>query len=139
VLAVVEPAVRRKVTFCRWVANHHLKGYLEINCGQPARSETRFDTSLTQRIDAPSIDASNQCLAASAISLTRGVVSLDGLRIRRADTSSPDGSHVFSMESRAMRNRLQVRVWGLHLTAEGIVGIAAALLIVIVVVAASRF
>jgi hypothetical protein len=38
-----------------------------------------------------------------------------------------------------MRNRLRVSFWGLHLTAEGIVGIAAAMLIVIVVVAASRF
>jgi hypothetical protein len=38
------------------------------------------------------------------------------------------------MESRVMRNRLQVSFWGMHLTAEGIVGIAAALLIVIVVV-----
>jgi hypothetical protein len=45
----------------------------------------------------------------------------------------------FQMESRVMRNRLQVSFWGVHLTAEGIVGIAAALLIVIVVVAASRF
>ena len=36
-----------------------------------------------------------------------------------------------------MRNRLHVSFWGLHLTAGGIVGIAAALLIVIVVVAAS--
>jgi hypothetical protein len=37
-----------------------------------------------------------------------------------------------------MRNRLQVSFWGLHLTAEGIVRIAAALLIIIVL-AASRF
>jgi hypothetical protein len=58
---------------------------------------------------------------------------------RRADTSVPEGSRVFSMESHAMRNRLRVSFWGLHLTAEGIVGIAAAMLIVIVVVAASRF
>jgi hypothetical protein len=31
-----------------------------------------------------------------------------------------------------MRNRLQVSFWGLHLTADGIVAIAAALLIVLV-------
>jgi hypothetical protein len=37
-----------------------------------------------------------------------------------------------------MRNRLQVSFWGLHLTAEGIVAIAAALLIVIALLAASR-
>ncbi len=37
-----------------------------------------------------------------------------------------------------MRNRLQVRFWGLHLTADGIVAIAAALLIVVLVVLAYR-
>jgi len=37
-----------------------------------------------------------------------------------------------------MRNRLQVSFWGLHLTAEGIVAIGAALLIVVIVVLASR-
>jgi hypothetical protein len=37
-----------------------------------------------------------------------------------------------------MRNRLLVRFWGLHLAADGIVAIAAALLIVIAVLAASR-
>ncbi len=37
-----------------------------------------------------------------------------------------------------MRNRLQVSFWGVHLTAEGIIAIAAALLIVIMLVAASR-
>lgn len=42
------------------------------------------------------------------------------------------------MESRVMRNRLQVSFWGLHLTAGGVVAIAAALLIVIAVLAASR-
>jgi hypothetical protein len=42
------------------------------------------------------------------------------------------------MESRVMRNRLHVRFWGLHLTADGIVAIAAALLIVIAVLVASR-
>jgi hypothetical protein len=31
-----------------------------------------------------------------------------------------------------MRNRLQVSFWGMHLTADGIVAIAAALLIVLV-------
>jgi hypothetical protein len=51
----------------------------------------------------------------------------------------PKALMFFQMESRVMRNRLQVSFWGMHLTAEGIVGIAAALLIVIVVVAASRF
>jgi len=38
-----------------------------------------------------------------------------------------------------MRNRLQVSFWGLRLTAEGIVAIAAALLIVVAVLAAYRF
>jgi hypothetical protein len=33
------------------------------------------------------------------------------------------------MESLVMRNRLQVRFWGLHLDADGIIAIAAALLI----------
>ena len=31
-----------------------------------------------------------------------------------------------------MRNRLQVSFWGLHLTADGVIAIAAALLIVLV-------
>jgi hypothetical protein len=43
------------------------------------------------------------------------------------------------MESLVMRNRLHVSFWGLHLTAEGIVAIAAALVIVLVVVTASKF
>jgi hypothetical protein len=42
------------------------------------------------------------------------------------------------MESLAMRNRLQVSFWGLHLSAEGIVAIAAALIIVVAVLAAYR-
>jgi hypothetical protein len=42
------------------------------------------------------------------------------------------------MESRVMRNRLQVSFWGLRLTAEGIVAIAAALLIVFVMVAVAK-
>jgi hypothetical protein len=42
------------------------------------------------------------------------------------------------MESHVMRNRLQIKFWGLHLTADGIVAIAAALLIVMLVLAASR-
>ncbi|SDS40931.1 hypothetical protein SAMN05444158_1974 [Bradyrhizobium canariense] len=37
-----------------------------------------------------------------------------------------------------MRNRLHVSFWGLHLTAEGIVTIVAALVIVIAVLVASR-
>jgi hypothetical protein len=44
----------------------------------------------------------------------------------------------FEIESLVMRNRLRVSFWGLHLTADGIVAIAAALLIVIAVLAASR-
>ena len=43
------------------------------------------------------------------------------------------------MESHAMRNRLHVSFWGLNLTADGIVAIAAALLIVVAVLAAYRF
>jgi hypothetical protein len=42
------------------------------------------------------------------------------------------------MESFVMRNRLQVSFRGIHLTAEGVVAIAAALLIVLVVVTASK-
>jgi hypothetical protein len=42
------------------------------------------------------------------------------------------------MESFAMRNRLRVSFWGLHLTAEGVVAIVVALLIVIAVLVASR-
>ena len=37
-----------------------------------------------------------------------------------------------------MRNRLQVSFWGLRLTAEGIVAIAAAVLVVIALLVASR-
>jgi hypothetical protein len=47
-------------------------------------------------------------------------------------------SSSFNGEPR-MRNRLHVSFWGLHLTAEGIVAIAAALLIVVAVLAAYRF
>jgi hypothetical protein len=42
------------------------------------------------------------------------------------------------MESLVMRNRLQVSFWGLHLSADGVTAIAAALLIVIAVLVASR-
>ena len=77
------------------------------------------------------------------MSLTKGLSQAHSLLTARLvgaqEHSSPEGSRVFSMESHAMHNRLQVSFWGLHLTAEGIVGIAAAMLIVIVVVAASRF
>jgi len=38
-----------------------------------------------------------------------------------------------------MRNRLQVNFWGLHLSAEGVTAIAAALIIVIAILAVSRF
>jgi hypothetical protein len=37
------------------------------------------------------------------------------------------------MESLTMRNRLQVRFYGFHINADGIVAIAAALLIVIII------
>jgi hypothetical protein len=56
---------------------------------------------------------------------------LDGKTRRRADKSPPEGSHFFNGEP-SMRNRLQVGFWGLHLDADGIVAIAAALLIVLV-------
>jgi hypothetical protein len=42
------------------------------------------------------------------------------------------------MESHVMRNRLQVTFWGIHINAEGIVAIAAAVVIVTVVLLASR-
>jgi hypothetical protein len=54
---------------------------------------------------------------------------------RKTDKSSPEGS-LFSMES-FMRNRLQVSFWGLHLTADGMVAIGAAVLIVIAVLVAA--
>jgi hypothetical protein len=57
-----------------------------------------------------------------------------GAQIKRP----PKALRFFSMESHAMRNRLQVSFWGLHLTAEGIVAIGAALLIVIAVLMATR-
>jgi hypothetical protein len=43
------------------------------------------------------------------------------------------------MESCAMRDRLQVRFWGVSISAEGVVAIGAALLIVFAVLAAYRF
>jgi hypothetical protein len=65
---------------------------------------------------------------------------LTAKQISASDKSSPEGSR-FSMESLAMRNRLQVSFWGVHVNADGIAAIAAALLIVIIiaVLAASRF
>ncbi len=55
------------------------------------------------------------------------------------DPHPPDAlALVFKMESYAMRNRLEVRFWGLHLNAEGIVAIVVALIIVLSVLAASR-
>ena len=51
----------------------------------------------------------------------------------------PKALSFFQMESDAMRNRLQVSFWGLHLAAEGVIAIAATLLIVIAVLAAYRF
>jgi hypothetical protein len=56
---------------------------------------------------------------------------LDGKANRRADKSPPEGSQFLNGEP-GMRNRLQVRLWGLLLDADGIVAIAAALLIVFV-------
>jgi hypothetical protein len=56
---------------------------------------------------------------------------LDGKANRRTDKSSPEGSQFLNGEP-GMRNRLHVSLWGLHLDADGIVAIAAALLIVLV-------
>jgi hypothetical protein len=56
---------------------------------------------------------------------------LDGKANRQTDRSPPDGSQFLNGEP-AMRNRLQVSFWGLHLDADGIIAIAAALLIVLV-------
>jgi hypothetical protein len=56
-----------------------------------------------------------------------------------ADKTSPDRRLSFFMESHVMRNRLHIKFRSLHLTADGIVAIAAALIIVILVLAASRF
>jgi hypothetical protein len=65
----------------------------------------------------------NQSLTASAIG---------------ASSIVPSKALVFSMESLAMRNRLQVSFWGLHLSADGIFAIVAALVIVIAILVASR-
>jgi hypothetical protein len=62
---------------------------------------------------------------------------VDGTEVWPANKSSPKGSQFFNGEP-CMRNRLQVSFWGLHLSAEGIVAIAAALIIVIAVLVASR-
>jgi hypothetical protein len=43
------------------------------------------------------------------------------------------------MESRVMRNRLQVRFWGIAVAADGIVAVIAALLIMLAMLAAYRF
>jgi hypothetical protein len=56
---------------------------------------------------------------------------LDGKSNRRTHRSPPEGSQSFNGEPH-MRNRLQVRFWGLHIDAVGIVAITAALLIVLV-------
>lgn len=63
---------------------------------------------------------------------------MTGKRKRRQIVSSPQGSRINKMESLVMRDRLRVSFWGLHLDAEGIVAIAAAILIVSVVLLASR-
>jgi hypothetical protein len=76
-----------------------------------------------------------------AISLARGhrgSISVDAPANRRADKSSPERLFFFQMESRVMRNRLQVSFWGNASHGRDIVAIAAALLIVIAVLAASR-
>ena len=63
---------------------------------------------------------------------------VDGYADRRAGKSSPKALS-FSMESRVMRNLLQVDFLGLlHINAEGIVAITAAVLIVIAVLLGSR-
>jgi hypothetical protein len=56
---------------------------------------------------------------------------LDGAANQRTDRSSPEGSQFFNGEP-CMRNRLQIRFWGLHLDADGNFPIVAALLIVFV-------
>jgi hypothetical protein len=50
----------------------------------------------------------------------------------------PPKAFLFQMESHAMRNRLHISFGGIHLTAEGIVAIATAVLIVGAVLLASR-
>lgn len=67
--------------------------------------------------------------------------SVDAPENRHADASSPIPDRqlsIFQVESHVMRNRLQVSFLGMHLSAEGIVAIAAALLFVISVLAAYR-
>jgi hypothetical protein len=66
------------------------------------------------------------------------MTTLTAIQIRKQIHGPPKALMFFQMESHVMRNRLQVSFWGLHLTAEGIVAIAAALLIVVAVLAAYR-
>jgi hypothetical protein len=79
--------------------------------------------------------------------IVRKVVPYQGtLFLSQSLTAPPFGAPInrplkgsrFSMESPAMRNRLQVSFWGLHLSAEGVTAIAAALIIVIAILVASR-
>jgi hypothetical protein len=67
------------------------------------------------------------------------MTTLTAIQIGKQMHRPPKALMFFSTESHVMRNRLQVSFWGLHLTAEGIVAIAAALLIVVAVLAAYRF
>lgn len=55
-----------------------------------------------------------------------------------AQINWPKALILSQMESCLMRDRLQVSFWGLHLTADGVVAIAVALLIIITVVVASK-
>jgi hypothetical protein len=56
---------------------------------------------------------------------------LDANENRRADRSSPYGSHFFNGEPH-MRDRLQLSFWGLRIDAVGIFAITASVLVVLV-------
>lgn len=55
-------------------------------------------------------------------------------RHRAQITSFPEGSHVFSMESRAMSDKLLINLFGLTISADGIYAIIGAVIIVVVLI-----
>ena len=63
---------------------------------------------------------------------------LDGRVGRRADKSSPRRLSCFSMESRAMSDKLLINLFGLTISADGIYAIVAAVIIIVLVVARPR-
>jgi hypothetical protein len=71
-----------------------------------------------------------------------GARTLDDLAIRAAVKSSPERTafQVSSMESCAMSQpKFDINIWGIKISAQGVVGIAAAVLVVMSVLAFYRF